>query len=62
MVDLINDVLGTDVEPEYEPIHLENYVRDTCADSFKGQRGSRLDPQISLDYGINCVCTPHLAD
>jgi UDP-glucose 4-epimerase len=62
MVDMINDVLGTDVEPEYEPIPLENYVHDTCADISKINEATGWEPQISLEEGIGRVCTPYLAD
>jgi UDP-glucose 4-epimerase len=62
MVDMINDVLGTDVEPEYEPIPLENYVHDTCADISKINETTGWEPQISLEEGIGRVCTPYLAD
>jgi len=60
MVDMINDVLGTDVEPEYEPIPLENYVHDTCADISKIREATGWEPQISFEEGVERVCAPYL--
>ena len=61
MVDHINDVLDTDVEPEYEPIPLENYVHDTCADISKITAATGWEPQISFEEGVRRVCEPYLA-
>ncbi len=62
MVGLINDVLGTDVEPVYEPIPLENYVHDTCADISKIRAATGWEPEISFEEGIRRVCAPYLDD
>ncbi|WP_433630412.1 NAD-dependent epimerase/dehydratase family protein [Halomicrococcus sp. NG-SE-24] len=56
MVEIINDVLGTDVEPEYEPIPLENYVHDTCADISKMTEATGWEPQIQFEEGVRRVC------
>ena len=56
MVNIINDVLGTNVEPEYEPIPLENYVHDTCADISKIQEATGWEPQIEFKEGVRRVC------
>ncbi|WP_277552363.1 NAD-dependent epimerase/dehydratase family protein [Halobaculum limi] len=60
MIELINDALGTDVEPEYEPIPLENYVHDTCADITKIREATGWEPQISFEEGVKRVCEPYL--
>ncbi|MFB6269406.1 MAG: NAD-dependent epimerase/dehydratase family protein [Halobacterium sp.] len=60
MVDRINDVVGTDVEPEYEPIPLENYVHDTCADISKIREATGWEPEISFEEGVRRVCEPYL--
>jgi UDP-glucose 4-epimerase len=60
MIDLINDTLGTDVEPEYEPIPLENYVHDTCADSSKIRAETGWKPKIDFEEGVERVCRPYL--
>ncbi|MDL0118819.1 NAD-dependent epimerase/dehydratase family protein [Halobacterium salinarum] len=59
MVQLINDALGTDVEPEYEPIPLENYVHDTCADISKIKEATGWEPQISFEEGVERVVEPY---
>ncbi len=62
MVALINDALGTDVDPEYEPIPLENYVHDTCADISKIQDATGWKPQISFEEGVERVVEPYRDD
>ncbi|MDL0138930.1 NAD-dependent epimerase/dehydratase family protein [Halobacterium salinarum] len=59
MVELINDALGTNVEPEYEPIPLENYVHDTCADISKIKAATGWEPQISFEEGVERVVEPY---
>ncbi|MFC5367867.1 NAD-dependent epimerase/dehydratase family protein [Salinirubrum litoreum] len=59
MVEMINDVLGSDVEPEYEPIPLTNYVHDTCADISAIHEATGWEPQISFEEGVELVCAPY---
>ncbi|WP_256393213.1 NAD-dependent epimerase/dehydratase family protein [Natronoarchaeum rubrum] len=58
VVDLINDELGTDVEPEYveNPIPKDVYVHDTCADPSKMREATGWEPQIDFEEGIRRVC------
>jgi len=58
VVDLINDELGTDVEPEYveNPIPEDVYVHDTCADPSKMREATGWEPQIDFEEGIRRVC------
>ena len=60
MIELINECLGTTVEPEYEPIPLENYVHDTCADISKIRGATGWEPEISFEEGVERVCEPYL--
>ena len=60
MVELINDVLGTAVEPEYEPIPLNNYVHDTCADISRIHEETGWEPRIPFEEGVHRVCEPYL--
>ena len=60
MVELINDVLDTSVEPEYEPIPLNNYVHDTCADITRIREATGWEPQIPFEEGVHRVCEPYL--
>jgi UDP-glucose 4-epimerase len=59
MVDLINEQLGTDVEPTYEPVPLENYVYHTCADISKFQAATGWEPEIDFEEGVSMVCEPY---
>jgi len=58
VVEMINDELGTDVEPEYveNPIPEEVYVHDTCADASKMREATGWVPQIDFEEGIRRVC------
>jgi len=60
MIELINDALGTDVEPEYEPIPLENYVHDTCADITRIREATGWEPEVDFEEGVRRVCAPYL--
>ncbi|SDY33197.1 NAD-dependent epimerase/dehydratase family protein [Halopenitus persicus] len=60
MVALINETLGTDVEPEYEPIPLANYVHDTCADISRINDAVGWEPEIDFEEGVELVCEPYL--
>jgi UDP-glucose 4-epimerase len=62
MVGRINETLGTDVEPEYEPIPLKNYVHDTCADHSRITDATGWTPEVSFEDGIERVCEPYLED
>ncbi|MCU4743563.1 NAD-dependent epimerase/dehydratase family protein [Halobacteria archaeon AArc-m2/3/4] len=61
LVDLLNDELGTDIDPEYveNPIPDDVYVHDTCADSSKIREQAGWEPQISLAEGLERVCRPY---
>jgi UDP-glucose 4-epimerase len=58
VVELINDELASDVDPEYipNPIPENVYVHDTCADHTKMTELTGWEPQISLREGIKQVC------
>jgi len=60
MVEMINDALGTEVEPTYEPIPIENYVHDTCADISKVRDATGWEPEISFEEGVQQVCAPYV--
>ncbi|OYR46162.1 NAD-dependent epimerase/dehydratase family protein [Halorubrum sp. Hd13] len=63
VVDRINDVLGTDVEPVYveNPIPEDVYVSHTCADCSKIREATGWEPQIGFESGTRRVCSPYLA-
>ena len=64
VVEMINDELGTDVEPEYveNPIPESVYVHDTCADCSKIREETGWEPQISFEEGIRRVCAQYLEE
>ena len=59
MVGMINDELGTDVEPGYEPVPLKNYVYHTCADPTKFKAATGWEPEVSFEDGLKQVCEPY---
>jgi UDP-glucose 4-epimerase len=62
VVEMINDELGTAVEPEYveNPIPESVYVHDTCADPSKMRQATGWEPGIGFEEGIARVCRPYL--
>ncbi len=60
MVAIINDVLGTDVDPVYIECPFDNYVHDTCADISKFHKATGWEPKINFQDGIERVCEPYL--
>ncbi|GGM66268.1 UDP-glucose 4-epimerase [Halarchaeum rubridurum] len=61
LVDMLNDELGTDIEPEYveNPIPEDVYVHDTMADSTKMMEATGWEPRISFHEGIEEVCAQY---
>jgi UDP-glucose 4-epimerase len=61
VVDLLNDELGTDIDPEYiqNPIPEKVYVHDTCADATKFREATGWEPRVDLAEGIRRVCAPY---
>jgi len=61
VVEMINDELGTDVEPTYveNPIPESVYVHDTCADPTKMREATGWEPEIGFREGIERVCAPY---
>jgi len=61
VVEMINDELGTDVEPEYveNPIPESVYVHDTCADASRISEETGWGPQIDFEEGIRRVCAQY---
>jgi UDP-glucose 4-epimerase len=60
MIEMINDELGTDVDPEYVENPLDVYVHDTMADSTKMREATGWEPEISFEEGVARVCEPYL--
>jgi UDP-glucose 4-epimerase len=58
VVDMLNDELGTSIDPEYveNPIPESVYVHDTCADYSKMEEATGWEPEIGFEEGIELVC------
>ena len=61
VVELLNEELGTDVDPEYveNPIPEDVYVHDTCADASKMHEETGWEPEIDFEEGLSRVCEPY---
>ncbi len=61
VVEMINDELGTDVDPEYveNPIPEDVYVHDTCADPSKIHEATGWEPRVDFEEGIRRVCAQY---
>ncbi|KAB1198196.1 MULTISPECIES: NAD-dependent epimerase/dehydratase family protein [Haloferax] len=60
MVGMINEVLGTNVEPVYIENPFEVYVHDTKADYSKIHEATGWEPEITFEEGVQRVCEPYL--
>jgi UDP-glucose 4-epimerase len=62
VVELLNDELGTDIDPEFveNPIPEDVYVHDTCADYSKINDATGWEPQIDFEEGIERVCRQYI--
>ena len=58
VVDRLNEILGTDIEPEYieNPIPDRVYVHDTCADTRAFEEATGWKPEVDLEDGLSRVC------
>jgi UDP-glucose 4-epimerase len=59
MIEMINDALGTDVEPIYEPIPLKHYNHQQRADASKLREATGWEPDIAFEDGVEMVCKPY---
>ena len=61
VVEMLNDELGADVEPEYveNPIPESVYVHDTCADTAKMREATGWEPEIDFEEGLERVCAQY---
>jgi UDP-glucose 4-epimerase len=64
VVEMLNDELGTDVDPEYveNPIPEDVYVHDTMADASRIRDATGWEPEVSFEEGVRRVCAPYLED
>lgn len=59
IVELINDELDRNIEPEYvtNPIPESVYVHDTCADYSKMYEETGWEPEVDIEDGLRQVCS-----
>ncbi|OYR50327.1 NAD-dependent epimerase/dehydratase family protein [Halorubrum sp. Ea8] len=62
MVAMINDALGTDIDPEYIECPFDGYVHDTMADYSQFHEATGWEPEIGFEEGVELVCEPYLND
>jgi UDP-glucose 4-epimerase len=61
-VDLLNDALGTDVDPEYEPVPLQNYNYQQRFDYTKLREATGWEPTVDFETGVRMVCDPYVEE
>ena len=59
VIDLINEAIGTDVDPDYEPVPLKNYNYQQRADTSKLREATGWDPEVDFEDGVRQVCEPY---
>jgi UDP-glucose 4-epimerase len=57
---MLNDALGTDIDPEYEPIQLSNYNFEQRADASKLREATGWAPEVTFEEGVEQVCAPYV--
>jgi UDP-glucose 4-epimerase len=61
-VRLLNDALGTDIDPAYEPVPLRNYNYRQRFDVSKLHDATGWEPTVSFPEGVRRVCAPYVGD
>ncbi len=61
LVDRLNDILGTDVEPTYAEGYMPDhvYVHDTMADATKIHEATGWEPETGFEEGLRRVCAQY---
>lgn len=55
LVDILNEILGTDIKPTYQENPLQNYVQETLADTSKAKERLGFEAKIALREGIEKI-------
>ena len=55
LVDILNEILGTEIEPTYQKNHLQNYVQETLADTSKVKEKLGFEAKVVLRDGIRKI-------
>jgi len=59
MIDIINEKLGTEIDPVYIECPFDDYVHDTLADVSKFRKSTGWEPEIDFSQGVELVCKPY---
>ena len=59
-VALLNEALGTDIDPEYEPVPLTNYNYQQRFDCSKLAAATGWEAEVSFEEGVRMVCAPYV--
>jgi UDP-glucose 4-epimerase len=59
MVAMINDAVGTDIDPVSIECPSDGYVHDTMADASKFHEATGWEPEIDFAEGVERVCAPY---
>ena len=62
MVEMINDALGTDIDPVYIECPFDGYVHDTMADYSQFHEATGWEPEIGFEEGVELVCRPYRSE
>jgi UDP-glucose 4-epimerase len=60
-VELLNEALDTDIEPEYEPVALSNYNYAQRADPSKLEAATGWEPAVAFEDGVRQLCEPYVS-
>jgi UDP-glucose 4-epimerase len=62
LVERLNEIMGTDLEPVYEdnPIPEDVFVHHTMADPSKMKAATGWEPEIDFEEGLRRVCSQYL--
>lgn len=55
LVDILNEVLDTDIKPVYKENPIQNYVQETLADASKAREYFGFEPRVHLKEGIGKI-------
>lgn len=55
LVDILNEILDTDIDPIYKENPIQNYVQETLADASKAREHFGFEPKIHLKEGIRKI-------
>ena len=55
LVDVLNEILDTDINPTYKENPIQNYVQETLADASKARKYFGFEPKVHLREGIGKI-------